>query len=69
LPVANDKRGQVSMMRDGVKYVGYWFIEDNVIKVSTETGTLSRPVHGVPAKELAQQLLAKLVHEEIKSLK
>jgi len=67
--VANDKRGQVSMMRDGVKYVGYWFIEDDVIKVSTETGTLSRPVRNVPAKELAQQLLAKLVHEEIKSLK
>jgi hypothetical protein len=67
--MAGDKRGQVSMVRDGVKYVGYYFIEDDVIKVSTETGTMSRPVRGMPAKELAEQLLAKLVHEEIKSLK
>jgi len=57
------------MVRDGVKYVGYYFVEGDVIKVSTETGTLSRPVRGIPVKELAQQLLAKLVHEEIKSLK
>jgi len=57
------------MLRNGVKYVGYYFIEDDVIKVSTETGTMSRPIRGMPAKELAQQLLAKLVHEEIKSLK
>jgi hypothetical protein len=67
--MAGDKRGQVSMLRNGVKYVGYYFIEDDVIKVSTETGTMSRPIRGMPAKELAQQLLAKLVHEEIKSLK
>jgi hypothetical protein len=67
--MAGDKRGQVSMVRDGVKYVGYYFIEDDVIKVSTETGTMSRPIRGMPAKELAEQLLAKLVHEEIKSLK
>jgi len=57
------------MIRDGVKYVGYYFIEDDVIKVSTETGTLSRPIRNTPVKELASQLLAKLVHEEIKSLK
>jgi hypothetical protein len=67
--MANGKTGQVSMMRDGVKYVGYYFIEDGVIKVSTETGTMSRPIRGMPAKELAAQLLAKLVHEEIKSQK
>lgn len=67
--MANGKNGQVSMMRDGVKYVGYYFIEDDVIKVSTETGTMSRPIRGMPVKELAAQLLAKLVHEEIKSLK
>lgn len=63
------EKGQVSMMRDGVKYVGYYFIEDDVIKVSTETGSMSRPIRGMPAKELAAQLLAKLVHEELKSLK
>lgn len=57
------------MVRDGVKYLGYYFVEDGVIKVSTETGTLSRPIRNTPVKELAQQLLAKLVHEEIKSLK
>jgi hypothetical protein len=67
--MVNGKTGQVSMMRDGVKYVGYYFIEDDVIKVSTETGTMSRPIRGMPVKELAAQLLAKLVHEEIKSLK
>lgn len=57
------------MVRDGVKYLGYYFIENDVIKVSTETGTMSRPVRGMPVKELAEQLLAKLVNEEIKSLK
>jgi hypothetical protein len=67
--MASGNRGQVSMVRDGVKYLGYYFVEDGVIKVSTETGTLSRPVRNTPVKELAQQLLAKLVHEEIKSLK
>jgi hypothetical protein len=67
--MAGGNRGQVSMVRDGVKYLGYYFVEDGVIKVSTETGTLSRPIRGTPVKELAQQLLAKLVHEEIKSLK
>jgi hypothetical protein len=67
--MTSGKTGQVSMIRDGVKYVGYYFIEDDVIKVSTETGTLSRPIRNTPVKELASQLLAKLVHEEIKSLK
>jgi hypothetical protein len=67
--MSSGKTGQVSMMRDGVKYVGYYFIEDDVIKVSTETGTMSRPIRNTPVKELASQLLAKLVHEEIKSLK
>ena len=67
--MSNGKTGQVSMMRDGVKYVGYWFVEGDVIKVSTETGTLSRAIKDVPVKELAAQLLAKLVHDEIKSLK
>jgi hypothetical protein len=62
-------RGEVSMVRDGVKYVGYYFVENDVIKVSTETGTLSKPVRGTPVKELASQLLAKLVHDEIKSLR
>lgn len=57
------------MVRDGVRYVGYYTVENDVIKVSTETGTLSRPIRGMPAQELASQLLAKLVHEEIKSLK
>lgn len=63
------KTSQVSMVRDGVKYVGYYTVENDVIKVSTETGTMSRPIRGMPAQELAAQLLAKLVHEEIKSLK
>lgn len=67
--MSNGKTGQVSMVRDGVKYVGYYFIENDVMKVSTETGTMSRALRGLPAKELAGQLLAKLVHEEIKSLK
>ncbi len=67
--MSNGKTGQVSMMRDGVKYVGGYVIEDDVMKVSTETGTMSRPIRGMPAKELATQLLAKLVNDEIKSLK
>jgi len=57
------------MLRNGVKYLGYFRIDGDSLCVSTETGTLSRPLNGRPAKELAEQMLAKLVQEELQSLK
>jgi hypothetical protein len=57
------------MVRDGQRYTGSYHIENDVIHVSTEIGTRSRPLNGLPAKEVAQQLLAKLVDEEIRSLR
>ena len=57
------------MIRNGVKYLGYYRIEGESLRVSTETGTLTRPLQGRPAKDLAEQLLAKLVQEELQSLK
>lgn len=65
----DNRSGTVSMLRGNQRYTGSFHIEDDVIHVSTEIGTLSRPLKGMPAKELAQQLLAKLVDEEIRSLR
>jgi hypothetical protein len=67
--MTDKKSGDVSMVRDGQKYTGSYTIENDSVQVSTEIGTLSRPLRGMPAKELAQQLLAKLVDEEIRSLR
>jgi hypothetical protein len=67
--MADNRSGEVSMVRDGQKYTGSFHVEDEKIYVSTEIGTLSRALLGMPAKELAQQLLAKLVDEEIRSLR
>ena len=67
--MANDKSGEVSMVRDGVRYVGSYLIESDIITVRTETGTMRRPLLGLPAKEVASQLLAKQVHDEIRSLR
>jgi hypothetical protein len=67
--MAGEKSGEVSMIRDGVRYTGSYLIDNDVIKVTTETGSLTRPLRGLPAKEVASQLLAKIVHDEIKSLK
>jgi hypothetical protein len=57
------------MVRNGVKYLGYYRIDGESLRVSTETGTLTRPLGGRPVKEFAEQLLAKLVQEELQSLK
>ena len=67
--MADRQFGNVSMVRGGQRYTGSYYVEDDTLYVSTEIGTLKRPVHGTPVKELAQQLLAKLVDEEIRSLK
>jgi hypothetical protein len=67
--MADNRSGSVSMLRDGQRYTGSFHIENDVLHVATETGTLSRPLKGLPAKELAQQLLAKLVDQEIRSLR
>jgi hypothetical protein len=67
--MADNRSGTVSMLRDKQRYTGSFHIENDVLHVSTEIGTLSRPLNGIAAKELAQQLLAKLVDEEIRSLR
>jgi hypothetical protein len=67
--MTHEKTGRVSMLRDGVRYEG-GYVEDGVmITVSTETGSMKRRIMGLPVKEVAEQLLAKLVQEEIKALK
>jgi len=67
--MTHEKTGRVSMLRDGVRYEG-GYVEDGVmITVSTETGSMKRRINGMPVKEVAEQLLAKLVQEEIKALK
>ena len=67
--MADKRSGDVSMVRNGQRYTGSFHVENDVIHVSTEIGTRSRPLNGMPAKEIAQQLLAKLVDEEIRSLR
>lgn len=57
------------MVRNGVKYLGYYRIDGDSLRVSTETGSMTQPLRGTPAKQLAEQLLAKLVQEELQSLK
>ena len=65
----DNRSGNVSMLRGKQRYTGSFYIENDTLHVSTEIGTLSGPLNGMPAKELALQLLAKLVDEEIRSLR
>jgi hypothetical protein len=64
-----ERTGKVSMTRDGVRYEGGYVEDGDMITVSTETGTMKKKIMGMPVKSVAEQLLAKLVQEELKSLK
>ena len=64
--MANEKSGHVSMTVEGRKYTGYYIIEDGVLRLSTEIGTLQKRFEDGSAKHVAEQLLARLVREEIK---
>lgn len=54
------------MTVNGRKYTGYYIIENEVLQLSTEIGTLRKRFVEGSAKHLAEQLLARLVREEIK---
>ncbi|HEV2704114.1 MAG TPA: hypothetical protein VGV09_20995 [Steroidobacteraceae bacterium] len=65
--MAVEKSGSVSMKVDGKLFTGHYRLEDGVIHVSTEIGTLTkRYVDGSIIKHVAEQLLARLVREELK---
>jgi hypothetical protein len=64
--MSNDKSGQVSMLVQGKKYTGYYVLEGDLLRVSTEIGTLSKRYTGGSLKHVAEQLLARLVREELK---
>jgi hypothetical protein len=62
----NKKSGLVSMLVEGKRYTGHYVLEAEVLRVSTEIGTLSKQFNGGSVKFLAEQLLARLVREELK---
>jgi hypothetical protein len=65
--VPSNQSGNVSLQRGGKRYTGYYFVDGEFLQVSTEIGTLRRKIMNSPVKELAEQMLAKLVREEEKS--
>jgi hypothetical protein len=64
--VTSDKSGQVSMLVDGKRYTGHYVLEAETLRVSTEIGTLHKRFTGGSVKHMAEQLLARLVREELK---
>jgi hypothetical protein len=65
--VGNNQSGNVSLVRGGKRFTGYYFVDGDFLQVSTEIGTMRRPIMNSPVKELAEQMLAKLVREEEQS--
>ena len=67
--MSQEKTGKVSMLRDGVRYEGGYVENGDTITVTTETGTMKGKINGMPVKAVAEQLLARLVQEELRALK
>jgi len=67
--MTQEKSGKVSMLRDGVRYEGGYVENGDSITVTTETGTMKGKIMGLPVKSVAEQLLARLVQEELRALK
>jgi len=61
-----DKSGSVSMKVDGKLFTGHYRLEAGMVHVSTEIGTLSKRYVEGSVKHVAEQLLARLVREELK---
>jgi len=64
--MASDRSGQVSMTVDGRRYTGHYVLEGEMLRVSTEIGTLQKRFVAGSVKHVAEQLLARLVREELK---
>jgi hypothetical protein len=62
-----NQSGTVALVRGGKRFTGYYFVDGDILQVSTEIGTLRRKIMNSPVKELAEQMLAKLVREEEQS--
>lgn len=62
-----NQSGTVALVRGGKRFTGYYFVDGDTLQVSTEIGTLRRKIMNSPVKELAEQMLAKLVREEEQS--
>ncbi len=64
--MANEKSGQVSLLIAGRRYTGHYVLEGDQLRVSNEIGTLIKPYRGSAIAPAAEQLLARLVREELK---
>jgi len=64
--MSTDKSGVVSMLVDGVRYTGGYTLEGETLRVSTEIGTLTKRFTAGSLKHAAEELLARLVREELK---
>ena len=54
------------MLVDGVRYTGGYTLEGETLRVSTEIGTLTKRFTAGSLKHAAEELLARLVREELK---
>jgi hypothetical protein len=50
----------------GRRYTGHYVLEGEELRVSNEIGTLTKRFHGGPVSAAAEQLLARLVREELR---
>lgn len=64
--MANERSGQVSLVIGGRRYTGHYVLDGEELRVSNEIGTLVRRYHGNSLAQAAEQLLARLVREELK---
>jgi hypothetical protein len=65
--MANERSGNIAMTVDGKRFTGSYLLDGDILQVSTEIGTLRKHYKGGSLKHVAEQLLAKLVREELKN--
>jgi hypothetical protein len=65
--MANERSGQVSLVIAGRRYTGHYVLEGDELRVSNEIGTLVKRYQGNSLSQAAEQLLARLVREELKN--
>jgi len=65
--MANEKSGQVSLVVKGRRYTGHYVLEGDQLRVSNEIGTLIKPYRGSSLAQAAEQLLARLIREELRN--
>jgi len=67
MQMANERSGQVSLVIVGRRYTGHYVLEGDELRVSNEIGTLIKRYHGNSLAQAAEQLLARLVREELRN--